>query len=150
MINRASVPMWGIAGKSAGPPKWAGKKSDTRPGLQLWRHGSDFIYTKNFARPGFDFIYTKNSARPGSDFIYTKNRWGRSWRKWPFSLRKTRCWFLSIYLRNLLRKRYVFEKFSRCAGNLFIVILSTQRIPGGDLVENHYFTEVKLADVCRF
>jgi len=31
MINRASVPMWGIAGKSAGPPKWAGKKSDTRP-----------------------------------------------------------------------------------------------------------------------
>ena len=33
MINRASVPMWGIAGKSAGPPKWAGKKSDCRPGL---------------------------------------------------------------------------------------------------------------------
>ena len=31
MINRASVPMWGIAGKSAGPPKWAGKKSDCRP-----------------------------------------------------------------------------------------------------------------------
>ena len=31
MINRASVPMWGIAGKSAGPPKWAGKKSYRRP-----------------------------------------------------------------------------------------------------------------------
>ena len=26
MINRdASVPMWGIVGQSAGPPKWAGK-----------------------------------------------------------------------------------------------------------------------------
>ena len=42
------------------------------------------------------------------------------------------------------------EKISRCAGNLFIVILSTQRIPGGDLVENHCFIEVKLANVCRF
>ena len=27
MINRASVPMWGKAGQSAGPPKSAGKKS---------------------------------------------------------------------------------------------------------------------------
>ena len=35
MINRASVPMWGIAGKSAGPPKWAGKKSDCRPLLPV-------------------------------------------------------------------------------------------------------------------
>ena len=26
MINRATVPMWGIVGQSAGPPKWAGKK----------------------------------------------------------------------------------------------------------------------------
>ena len=26
MINRASVPMWGKAGQSAGPPKSAGKK----------------------------------------------------------------------------------------------------------------------------
>ena len=43
-----------------------------------------------------------------------------------------------------------FKKFSRCAGNLFIVILSTQRIPGGDLVENHCFIEVKLANVCGF
>ena len=30
------------------------------------------------------------------------------------------------------------------------MILSTQRIPGGDLVENHCFIEVKLANVCRF
>ncbi len=27
MINRASVPMWGIAGHPAGPPKSAGKKN---------------------------------------------------------------------------------------------------------------------------
>ena len=30
------------------------------------------------------------------------------------------------------------------------MILSTQRIPGGDLVENHCFIEVKLANVCGF
>ena len=30
MINRASVPMWGIAGQPAGPPKWAGKKNGCR------------------------------------------------------------------------------------------------------------------------
>ena len=71
MINRASVPMWGIAGKSAGPPKWAGKKFHTLPLLQLWRHGSDFIYTKNSAMGRSDCIYTKNSARPRSDFLYT-------------------------------------------------------------------------------
>ena len=56
---------------------------------------------------------------------------------------------------DLLKKSYkkkacIFKKFSRCAGNLFIVILSTQRIPGGDLVENHCFIEVKLANVCGF
>ena len=57
------------------------------------------------------------------------------------------------YSRNPIRKRYStihLKKFSRCAGNLFIVILSTQRIPGGDLVENHCFIDVKLANVCRF
>ena len=42
------------------------------------------------------------------------------------------------------------KKFSRCAGNLFIVILSTQRIPGGDLVENGSFIEVKVANVSGF
>ena len=30
------------------------------------------------------------------------------------------------------------------------MILSTQRIPGGDLVENRCFLEVKLANVCGF
>ena len=30
------------------------------------------------------------------------------------------------------------------------MILSTQRIPGGDFVENHCFIEVKLANVCGF
>ena len=75
MINRASVQMWGIVGPSAGRPKWAGKKNDCVPVHAqvvafLWTR-SDFIYTKNSARPGSDFLYTKNSARPGSDFIYT-------------------------------------------------------------------------------
>ena len=56
---------------------------------------------------------------------------------------------------DLLKKSYkkktcIFKKFSRCAGNLFIVILSTQRIPGGDLVENRCFIEVKLVNVYRF
>ena len=67
MINRASVPMWGIAGQSAGPPKWAWKKPDRRPLFQLWRHGSDFIYTKNSAMGRSGCIYTTNSARPRSD-----------------------------------------------------------------------------------
>ena len=39
----------------------------TRSFLQLWRHGSDFIYTKNSAMGRSDCIYTKNSARPRSD-----------------------------------------------------------------------------------
>ena len=78
MINRASVQLWGIAGQSAGPPKWPGKKSYTGSGipdqgLPILRHGSDFIYTKNSARPGPDFIYTKSSARLRYDFIYTKS-----------------------------------------------------------------------------
>ena len=45
------------------------EKIGLRPGLQLWRHGSDCIYTKNSARPGSDFIYTKNSAIGRSDFF---------------------------------------------------------------------------------
>ena len=34
---------------------------------------SDFIYTKNAARPRSDFLYTKNFAPPKSEFLYTKN-----------------------------------------------------------------------------
>ena len=45
----------------------------TRSSIQLWRHGSDFTYTKNSAMGRSDCIYTKNSARPRSDFPYTKN-----------------------------------------------------------------------------
>ena len=36
----------------------------TRSSIQLWRHGSDFTYTKNSAMGRSDCIYTKNSARP--------------------------------------------------------------------------------------
>ena len=31
-----------------------------------------------------------------------------------------------------------------------VIMSSSQRIPGGDLVENHCFIEVKFSDVCRF
>ena len=34
----------------------------TRPGLQLWRNGSDFIYTKNSARPGSGFYLHKEEV----------------------------------------------------------------------------------------
>ena len=73
----------------------------------------DFIYTKNFARPRSDVIYTKNFQEGWCDSCLTVsvlrvrflcgNRWGRSWRKWPFPLRKTRCvfydfsWFFMIF-----------------------------------------------------
>ena len=56
----------------------------------------------------------------------------------------------AIYFRNPIRKDIYLKTFSRCAGNLFIVILSTQRIPGGDLVENGSFIEVKVANVSGF
>ena len=36
----------------------------TRPFLQLWRRGSDFLYTKNSAMGRSDCLYPKNSARP--------------------------------------------------------------------------------------
>ena len=62
MINRASVPVWGKAGQSVGPPKSAGKKSGresdrrsggTDPILSTQRiprgRDRDFIYT-NFSR----------------------------------------------------------------------------------------------------
>ena len=75
MINRASMAMWGNARKSTGPPKWPEKKRS--PGMiagdycQIRRHGSDFIYTKNSARPRSDFLYTKNAPPPSADFLYT-------------------------------------------------------------------------------
>ena len=64
--------MWGKAGQSAGPPKSAGKKRDRESGRSPFRrHESDFIYTKNSARPRSDFLYTKNAPPPRADFLYT-------------------------------------------------------------------------------
>ena len=40
-------------------------------GSPIRRHGSDFIYTKNSARPRSDFLYTKNAPPPKADFLYT-------------------------------------------------------------------------------
>ena len=65
MINRASMPMWGNARKSAGQAKSPGKKKIPRviPRViariiaWIW-----FLYTKNSTRPRTDFLYTKNSA----------------------------------------------------------------------------------------
>ena len=67
----------------------------------------------------------------------------------PFQLRspflyppsEVRIWRFGQILTSLERFRVLIAKFG---------ILSTQRIPGGDLVENHCFIEVKLANVCRF
>ena len=43
----------------------------SRKWLPIRRHGSDFIYTKNSARPRSDFLYTKNVPPPRADFLYT-------------------------------------------------------------------------------
>ena len=65
MINRANVPMWGNARKSAGPAKWPGKNCCSDDTL-VYCSDSDFPFTKNSAQPRSGFIYTKNSARPRS------------------------------------------------------------------------------------
>ena len=78
-----------------------------------------------------------NERIPGlgdRDFIYTKNSGAAR----------------AIYLRNPIRKRHLFQKIVPLRGQFIHWILSTQRIPGGDLVENGCFIEVKLANVCRF
>ena len=63
------VPQQGWRAFSSKPVKWTIRRfywltRRTRPFLQLWRHGSDFLYTKNSAMGRSDCIYTKNSARP--------------------------------------------------------------------------------------
>ena len=106
----------------------------TRSSMQLWRHGSDFIYTKNSAIGRSDCIYTKNSAmdgpfggtsgpsrisrkfgaswtdavRPRSDFPCTKNG-GDASENGDFRRRKQRLqgpFFqeLSIYIQKELTK----------------------------------------------
>ena len=69
MINRASVPMWGIAGQSAGPPKWAGKKSYTRPLLLAqggrWRGSRGCPATPIF----WDYV-----LGPFSEFVQKRNK----------------------------------------------------------------------------
>ena len=91
----------------------------TRSSMQLWRHGSDFIYTKNSAMGRSDCIYTKNSARPRSDFPYTKNGGKETNKqqtnKQTFQTRKRRLqgvhFFqeLSFYIQKELTKFWNFE-----------------------------------------
>ena len=58
MINRASVQLWDIVGQSAGPPKWAGKKSDRgrdcglAPRIRFYLH-------KEFRAAGIRFLSTQ-------------------------------------------------------------------------------------------
>ena len=80
----------------------------TRSSMQLWRHGSDFTYTKNSAMGRSDCIYTKNSARPRSDFMYTK------------SFARPRSDF--IYTKNSARPRsdFIYTKNSEQPGSDFI------------------------------
>ena len=62
MINRASVPMWGKAGQSAGPPKSAGKKS----------------YRENYRRSGgTDPILSTQRIPRGRDLIFSTQRMPR-------------------------------------------------------------------------
>ena len=99
----------------------------TRSSMQLWRHGSDFIYTKNSAIGRSDCIYTKNSAmdgpfggtsgpsrisrkfgaswtdavRPRSDFPYTKNSIRKSL-KFDGIFEKFPHTILMVYLNHLI------------------------------------------------
>ena len=53
----------------------------TRPLFQIWRHGSDFIYIKNSARPGSGFylhklflgLFGKKLLRKMTDTVYIEN-----------------------------------------------------------------------------
>ena len=70
-VPRQGAPT-GCCGFSSKPIKWTIGRfywltRRTRSSIQLWRHGSDFTYTKNSAMGRSDCIYTKNSARPRSD-----------------------------------------------------------------------------------
>ena len=69
MINRASVPMWGNARKSAGPAKWLGRKVIAGvipdPGARI-----RFYLHKEFRAAEIGFYLHKLFARPGSG-------WGR-------------------------------------------------------------------------
>ena len=49
------------------PPKIGWEKKWSRKGYPIRRHGSDFIYTKNSARPRSDFLYTKNVPPPSGN-----------------------------------------------------------------------------------
>ena len=74
-VQPQEVPRQGWRAFSSKPVKWTIRRfywltRRARPFLQLWRHGSDFLYTKNSAMGRSDGIYPKNSARPGSDFLY--------------------------------------------------------------------------------
>ena len=64
----------------------------TRSFLQLWRHGSDFLYTKNSAMGRSDCIYTKNSARPS---------WGAMRQKMAiFKVRNSVCFHFIFLMKN--------------------------------------------------
>ena len=104
MINRASVPMWGIAGQPAGPPKWAGKKKDrgrdrgwdigrdrgrdrrscgTDPILSTQRfpRGRDPILSTQRLLCGRDPSSSTQRCPRGRDRIFSTQRfsWGNQW-----------------------------------------------------------------------
>ena len=70
MINRASVQLWGKAGQSAGPPKSAGKKSDT------YRRscGTDPILSTQRIPRGRDPILSTQRVPRGRDRILSTQR----------------------------------------------------------------------------
>ena len=74
----ADVGHSGTIGRAA---KMGWKKNYTVP---VHKKIIPFLWTRS------DFIYTKNSARPGSDFPYTKNRRGRD------PILSTQTWYLKL------------------------------------------------------
>ena len=75
-------PAGGWRAFSSKPVKWTIRRfywltRRTRPFLQLWRHGSDFLYTKNFAMGRSDCIYFSTQRIPrGRDRIFPTQRMG--------------------------------------------------------------------------
>ena len=69
MINRASVPMWGKAGQSAGPPKSAGKKSDCESYCRSG--GTDLILSTQRIPRGQDLIFSTQRMPRRRNLIFS-------------------------------------------------------------------------------
>ena len=99
MISRASVPMWGKAGQSAGPQKSAGKKSDCESYCRSG--GTDLILSTQRIPRGRDLIFSTQRMPRRRELIFSTH--SLSGPLWDFVNEK--------------RRLYI-EKISRCAGEM--------------------------------